>query len=272
MPATQVAKAGVRKRGWTCEKMSGRQTVARHREPDARLAELKDQDRRDHADDRAQQNDEARPVQEVGVSLEREPLEPVDDRRGVSDDRAPRDDAGEHERDADVEDGADDQRGDDSDRHSALRVAALLAGGRDGVEADVGEEDDGAAGEHAGPAVGRERMVVARMDEVQADEDEGEDRDELDEHHDVVGACGLADAAHEDDRQKNDDEECRNVETEVPAGSVDDVAGEIGETLRQVRRREPLRAERDAEPIEQVDEVRGEADARRSCWRRRTRG
>ena len=61
-------------------------------------------------------------------------------------------------------------------------------------------------------------MVVAGMDEVQADEDEGEDRDDLDQHHDVVGAGGLADAAHEDDGEQNDDEERRNVEAEVPAG------------------------------------------------------
>ncbi len=54
----------------------------------------------------------------------------------------------------------------------ALRVVALFAGGGDGVEADVGEEDDGAAGEDAGPAVGREGRVVRWVDEAQADEDE----------------------------------------------------------------------------------------------------
>ena len=66
-----------------------------------------------------------------------------------SDQRLPRHHAGEHHRDADVEHGADDQRGDDADGHIALRILALFAGGRDRIEADVGEENDGAAGEHA---------------------------------------------------------------------------------------------------------------------------
>ena len=59
----------------------------------------------------------------------------------------PVDDAGESQRDANVEDGADDQRRDDADGDVALRVLAFFAGGGDGVEADVGEEDDAAAGE-----------------------------------------------------------------------------------------------------------------------------
>ena len=50
-PATQVEKAGVRKRGWTLAEDLGQQAVAGHGEPDARLAELVDEDRRDHAHD-----------------------------------------------------------------------------------------------------------------------------------------------------------------------------------------------------------------------------
>ena len=51
--------------------------------------------------------------------------------------------------DRDVEDGADDERGDDADGHVALRVLGLLGVGGDRVEADVGEEDDRRAGQHA---------------------------------------------------------------------------------------------------------------------------
>ena len=50
MPATQVAKAGVRKRGMDFGEGGGEQAVAGHGEPDARLAELEDQDGGDHAD------------------------------------------------------------------------------------------------------------------------------------------------------------------------------------------------------------------------------
>ena len=45
----------------------------------------------------------------------------------------------------------------------------------------------------------------------------------------------------------------------VPAGCVDVVAGEVLQTLRQIGRREPLRIKVDAEPVEQVDNVRREA-------------
>ena len=55
---------------------------------------------------------------------------------------------------------------------SRCGLRALFAGGGDGVEADVGEEDDGAAGEDSGEAVGREGMVVGRVDEAEAEEDE----------------------------------------------------------------------------------------------------
>ena len=51
-----------------------------------------------------------------------------------------------------VEDGADDQRPEDADRHVALGVLGLLRRGRDGIEADVGEEDDPGAAQHAADA------------------------------------------------------------------------------------------------------------------------
>ena len=40
----------------------------------------------------------------------------------------------------------------DADGHVALRVLGLLRGGGDGIEADVGEEDDARRPEHAAPA------------------------------------------------------------------------------------------------------------------------
>ena len=51
---------------------------------------------------------------------------------------------------------------------SRLRILALLGGGRNRIEADIGEENDRAAGEDAGPAVGREGMPVRRMNAMRA--------------------------------------------------------------------------------------------------------
>ena len=87
-----------------------------------------------------------------------------------------------------------------------------------------------------------------------------EDGGDLDEHHDVVGAGGLADAADEDDGEEEDDEEGGDVEAGVPAGGEDVFAGEVLKAEGKVGGREPLGVEVDAEPVEEVDDVRGEAD------------
>ena len=52
-----------------------------------------------------------------------------------------------------VEHRADGERAEDADRHVALGVVRLLRRGRDRVEADIGEEDDGGAAHDAAPAV-----------------------------------------------------------------------------------------------------------------------
>ena len=60
--------------------------------------------------------------------------------------------------DADIEHGADDQRRDDAEGQIALRIARFLGRGGDRIESDVGEEDDGAAGDDSAEAGGREGM------------------------------------------------------------------------------------------------------------------
>jgi hypothetical protein len=197
----------------------------------------------------------------MAAGQERELLERVDDGSGVADHGLPGNETGEADGDGDVEHGADDQRGDDADGKIALGIAALFGGSGDGIEADVGEEDDGAAGEHARPAVGHEGMPVAGMDEADGGEDEDEDGNELESHHHVVGGGRLADAAHQNHRDEHDDEEGGNVEAEVPAGVVEVVAGEILQTGGKIGGRDPSRARMQAEPVEQVDDVGGEADA-----------
>ena len=99
-------------------------------------------------------------MQGVRTGLHGQHLHAVDDRRGVVEHRLPRHDPGQHHRHADVEHGADDQRGDNSDRQVALRIASFLGGGRNRIESDVGEENDRAAGQDARPSHGSEGMPV----------------------------------------------------------------------------------------------------------------
>ena len=92
-------------------------------------------------------------------------------------------------------------------------------------------------------------------------DDEGENGDDFDEDEDVVGARRLADAADQDDRENHHDEECGDVEAEVPAGIVEVVAGHVLQAGGQIGGRDPLERGMDAEPIHHVEDVGGKADA-----------
>lgn len=213
---------------------AGQEAVAGHGEPDPGLADLVDEDGGDHSHERAEQDDEADPVERAAAGENGELLEGVDDGRGVAHHGPPGNEAGETDGDSDIEHRADDERGDDADGQIALRVAALFGGGGDGVEADVGEKDDGTAGENSRPAVGHEGMPVRGMNEADDGEDEDEDGDELERDHHVVGGSRLADAADEDDGEDHDDEEGGDIEAEMPAGIVEGVAGQVLEAAGKI--------------------------------------
>ena len=80
MPATMVEKAGRAEAGVDAGEAVREELVARHGEPDARLAVLADEDRRDHAQNGADENEEPHKVQFVAAGLERKALERVDNR------------------------------------------------------------------------------------------------------------------------------------------------------------------------------------------------
>jgi hypothetical protein len=100
----------------------------------------------------------------------------------------PGNDAAEHDGHSSIQNRAGHQRGQNADGHIALRILALLSRGRDRIETNVSEEDDGAAGQHAGPAIGHERMPVVRLDKAGAGKHKHQNGRNLDQHHDVIGA------------------------------------------------------------------------------------
>ena len=77
-------------------------------------------------------------------------FEGVHDRSGVAYHRLPGHKARETDCDRDVEDRTHDQGGDNPDGQIALRPAAFLGGRRNRVKSDVGEKDNGPAGQDAG--------------------------------------------------------------------------------------------------------------------------
>ena len=93
------------------------QAIARHRKPNARLPQLKNQQRGNHPQQRADQYDQAHVFQVQ--SFQR-----IHDGRGVIEQRLPGHESREHHHHGDVENRADHQRGDDSDGEIALRILA----------------------------------------------------------------------------------------------------------------------------------------------------
>src|SRR6202040_1015218 len=90
-----------------------------------------------------------------------------------------------HERHQDVEHRTDRQRSENSYGHVSLRILGLLRRRRNGVEPDVGEEDNRRAANDAAPAVttvpfsrGNERMPIGGVHVHEAESDhEKYDRD-----------------------------------------------------------------------------------------------
>ena len=92
-------------------------------------------------------------------------------------------------------------------------------------------------------------------------EDKDQDGGDLEQHHDVVGPGGFADAAHQHDGQDQHDEKGGNIEAQVPARLVDRVALQVGEAGGQKGGRNPTRAGMQAKPIHEIDDVGRKADA-----------
>jgi hypothetical protein len=142
------------------EEARRQQAVAGDGEQDAGLAEHGDQQHRGDAGDAGQGDDELRPAQADAP-------EGVGDRCGDVE-LGVGHHAGDHRHDGDVEHGAQQQRGDEGDRHVSLRPPRLLGLGRHRVESDVGEKGKGGAGEHAGglAAVGVAAQVATEQVEA----------------------------------------------------------------------------------------------------------
>ena len=184
-----------------------------------------------------------------------EAFQRVDDWRRIINQRIPANQTGEHHDDRNIENRANNQRRDDADGQIALRAIAFLRGRGYGVETNVSEKHDGAAGQNSGPAVGRERMPVGGLNKSRGEANEHENRDDFEEHHHVVRLRGLANPANQKNRKKHDDDECGPVKAEMPAGGVEHVAFEVGKSAGKVCRRNPAGIGVNAEPIQQIHDV-----------------
>ena len=128
-------------------------------------------------------------------------------------------------------------------------ILRLLGRRGNRVEADVGEKDDGAAGEHSAEARWRKGHPVALVHQHAAHDEEERNGGNLDGHHDVVDLGRLAHAAHQQPAQDHDDEKGRHVEVSARPLAVS-----------PYRRRPSLRQD-ESELCELRLQISGKADA-----------
>ena len=138
---------------------------------------------------------------------------------------------------------------------------AFLRGGRDRVEADVGEEDrsrphhdaaDPEIPEGAG-VVRNEWRVVGAIDEAPADTDEDQYHRQLDDHDHRIGAGGLLDADHQEHGDQEHDDHRRNVGDPLHQAAVGKLDGFEWT-------RDQLSRQGDAERVQEGDYVCGPTD------------
>jgi hypothetical protein len=138
-----------------------------------------------------------------------------------------------------IEDSADQQAADQADRHVALRILGLFGRGRDGVEADVGEEDRGRGAQYAcagraqgvAPASRGERLEVVHVaaDHRHGDDDEHHQRRHLHRHEYGVDRGAFLGAEHQEARHQGGDDHRRQVDEAARLAAFQEGAdGDLG--------------------------------------------
>ena len=177
-------------------------------------------------------------------------------------------DAAEHVREQHVENGAENQRPKNPDRHVALRILRFLCGGRDGIEADVSKEDDARGAENAeDSAIGvldtlrrcvggrrrNQRRVIRGIHESPADSDDEQHDAHLQDNDESIHERRFLGAADQQQREQQQDEDSRDIHDPVDASSEGRFEG----------RMRPLVWYSEAEPLEHAIEVFAPSDRHR---------
>lgn len=116
------------------------------------------------------------------------------------------------------------------------RVFGLLGHGGDGVEANIGEEEDGRGFEDSAGAVGGEGGVIGGVGLGEASDDDEEEDDDVDDGGDEVEAGGALGAHDGDDGDDGDDPHGDGVEVAVVrAEAVDNDAEVFGVVVEEGR-------------------------------------
>ena len=176
----------------------GQETVARHREKDARLSEDVDDECRDHAREDTNGDEVRKP---------RIADEPQTVRDGICTiEICVVDGCREDERDGGIEADADEDREHNANRQTLLRCLAFFRRGCYGVKSHKGEEYDGSSCHDPSGAKRQEGIQIIRNSMGGGDGDKSNDRAECNEDQRHVELCTFLCAVRQDQPQYERDD------------------------------------------------------------------
>lgn len=183
------------------------------------LADGGDEEHGGHALESSEGDDVRGPVHAHGLESDGEGCVDVDLAVGLHEAEGDREDA--------VGKRGDGHGADEADGDVLGRVLGLLGHGRHGVEADVGEEEDGGGLEDAAGAEVEELVVVGDLGLGKASDDDEEDDGDVDDGGQVVEARGALGAERRDKADDADDDDGDGVEAVVAVGQGGGVDAEV---------------------------------------------
>ena len=190
------------------------QSVAAHRHPQTRLAQLEYKEHRGDRDDRGDGYD-ARDPGDVHA------LRAKNESQGIADVKlCVVHHSGQHQRQDHVKDRTDEQAVDHPARQRLVWVLAFLCGRRQGVKSDICEEYGGYTSHHAFETVRQERMPVSRVYIECTENDHQQDDRQLYGDHNIRRFLRFANTDVYESGDENDDAECRKIGDQRPAANM----------------------------------------------------
>ena len=103
-------------------------------------------------------------------------------------------------------------------------------------------------------------MIVPAFDKARSGNEKGKNGRDFQQHHYVVGLGRFANSAHQHNGNDHHDQECRDVEAEMPSRLINKISGQIRQSRWEKGWRDPARRRMHPEPVQQIDHVRRKAD------------
>src|SRR5579859_1375225 len=188
----------------------GKKTIAGHSEPDSGLSILKDQQRRNHAHKRAN-NDHGLEYMVCAKLFKGKDYGCFTGLAGCAE-RAVGHHAKQHNRHSNIENCTNNQGSNDAKGNISLWIAGLFRGRGYRIKTDVSKENNRSARHDSWKTGGRKGVPIDRPHKHGTYCEKQKDGGYLDYHHYIVCQGTLAHATNQQDGQYKDDQKCGEIE------------------------------------------------------------